>query len=113
MAVFRQPPQFSRSHASSILIEEGFCQVVVQPARKRRMIFETAGQANIPGYLGKKQQARQRQQAGQKEPQSAPNRRDPKFREQKIRKKKKEKRRELVHDGARIKYKLTGVMVYF
>ncbi len=57
MAVFRQPPRFSSSQASFILVEEWFCHVVMQPARKRRTIYETAGQANIPGYLGRKEKA--------------------------------------------------------
>ncbi len=57
MAVFRQPPRFSGSQASFILVKEWFCHVVMQPARQRRMIYETAGQANIPRYLGRKEKA--------------------------------------------------------
>jgi hypothetical protein len=32
----------------------------MQPARKRRTIYETAGQANIPRYLGRKEKSNRR-----------------------------------------------------
>jgi hypothetical protein len=75
----------------------------MQPARKSRTIYETAGQANIPRYLGRKEKSNRRgngNRQDRKKPQSArrpggtpnsENRKFEKFRER--RKKERWKRR--------------------